>query len=65
MFEFLFGFFVGVWAGQALPLPSVGVYLQSYFASKVEVSSIQEKEEENEDHVPLFTGNIPTQVPSV
>jgi len=62
MFEFLFGFFVGVWAGQALPLPSVGVYLQSYFASKVEV--VQEQEEK-EDQVPLFTGNISTQVPSV
>lgn len=62
MFEFLFGFFVGVWAGQALPLPSVGVYLQSYFASKVEV--VQEQEEK-EDQVPLFTGSISTQVPSV
>lgn len=63
MLEFLFGFFLGVWAGQALPLPSVGIYLQSFWVPKIEqVKSVKEEEEVK----PLFSGNMPSsQLPSV
>lgn len=62
MFEFLFGFILGVWAGQALPLPSVGVYVQSYFVPKVEVVPSPE-EVKDEEQQPLFTGEMPVEVP--
>ncbi len=62
MFEFLFGFILGVWAGQALPLPSVGVYVQSYFVPKVEVAPATE-EVNDEEQQPLFTGEMPVEVP--
>jgi len=57
MFEFLFGFLLGVWAGQSVPLPSVAIYVQSYFVPKVEPPKQTQVEE------PLFTGQIPTHVP--
>ena len=57
MFEFLFGFVLGVWAGQSMPLPSVGQYVQGYFTPKVEQSVVENKEEEEK---PLFTGKMPT-----
>lgn len=59
MFEFLFGFLLGVWAGQSVPLPSVAIYVQSYFVPKVEPPKQTQVEEEE----PLFTGQIPTHVP--
>ena len=61
MFEFLFGFILGVWAGQALPLPSVGTYVQSYFVPKAET----QQEVKDEEEQPLFTGEMPVQVPVV
>mgnify|MGYP001263058743 CR=1 FL=1 len=65
MLEFLFGFFLGVWAGQALPLPSVGIYLQSFWVPKIEQVKPVNNEEE-EEVIPLFSGNMPTsQLPTV
>lgn len=64
MFEFLFGFILGVWGGQTLPLPSVGTYIQSYFVPKVEPAAVTE-EVNDEEQQPLFTGEIHTQVPTV
>ena len=64
MFEFLFGFILGVWGGQTLPLPSVGTYVQSYFVPNVEAPPVSE-EVNDEEEQPLFTGEIPTHVPSV
>jgi hypothetical protein len=57
MFEFLFGFVLGVWAGQSMPLPSMGQYVQGYFTPKVEQTVVENKEEEEK---PLFTGKMPT-----
>lgn len=61
MIEFLFGFILGVWAGQALPLPSVGTYVQSYFVHKVEAAPRTE-EVKDEEQQPLFTGEMPVEV---
>lgn len=59
MFEFLFGFILGVWAGQSVPLPNVGTYVQSYFAPKVEATEeVSDKEQQ-----PMFTGVMSTEVP--
>jgi len=59
MFEFLFGFILGVWAGQSVPLPNVGTYVQSYFVPKVEASEeVIDKEEQS-----MFTGAMSTEVP--
>ena len=60
MFEFLFGFLLGVWAGQALPLPSVGIYVQSYFVPNVE--AVPSTEEVN-DEEQRFTGEMPVKIP--
>lgn len=62
MFEFLFGFILGVWAGQALPLPSVGVYVQSYFVHTPPAAPSKE-EVKDEEQQPLFTGEMPVEVP--
>lgn len=61
MFEFLVGMFLGVWAGQVLPLPSVGDYVKSFWIKDRPTVSIEESQEEEE--APLFTGEIPTMVP--
>lgn len=61
MFEFLVGFVLGVWAGQALPLPSVGDYVRSYWVPRqVPAVTAAQKEEEEQ---PLFTGTMPLSVP--
>jgi|TARA_B110000091_G_C13455855_1_gene326007 hypothetical protein len=63
MFEFLFGFLLGVWAGQSMPLPSVGVYVQSYFIPKVTAPPVEQPQVKEEEE--MFTGEMPTHVPSV
>jgi len=61
MFEFIFGFILGIWAGQALPLPSVGTYVESFWTPK----TLPEKElQVDEESAPMFTGAIPTTVPT-
>lgn len=61
MFEFLVGMLLGVWAGQALPLPSVGDYVKSYWLKNSPTVTIEEGNEEEVS--PLFTGEIPISVP--
>jgi len=62
MFEFLFGFLLGVWAGQSMPLPSVGIYVQSYFIPKVEAPPVKQTQVKKEEE--MFTGEMPTHVPT-
>ena len=69
MIEFLFGVFIGVWMGQTMPLPSVHKYVLS-LGSRSESGNITSskevsKEAEELDQVPLFTGDMPTELPSV
>jgi|TARA_B110000879_G_C11158234_1_gene507894 hypothetical protein len=62
MLEFLFGFLLGVWAAQALPLPSVGEYISTWWQPKI----LSKTSETTIDHeaAPMFTGAIPTTVPT-
>jgi len=62
MFEFIFGFTLGVWAGQALPLPSIGRYVESFWTPKT--SPEKEIARVDEESVPIFTGPILTTVPT-
>tara|TARA_B100000780_G_scaffold251334_1_gene197926 strand:+ start:860 stop:1105 length:246 start_codon:yes stop_codon:yes gene_type:complete len=66
MLEFLFGWVIGVWMGQQLPLPSVQTLIHNWWQTKVATNVSQVVEEATaEDHesVPLFTGDMPA--PSV
>jgi len=63
MFEFLFGFLLGVWAGQSMPLPSVGIYVQSYFIPKVKDPLVAEQTQVKKEEE-MFTGEMPTHVPT-
>ena len=60
MLEFLFGFLLGVWAGQSVPLPSVGNYIETFWVRQP--SQVIDKMDEETG--PLFTGTIPTTVPT-
>lgn len=58
MLEFLFGIFLGIWVGQQVPLPSVHHYVLSRFQPPP--PAVETKEDEQEDSIPLFTGDMPT-----
>lgn len=58
MIEFIFGVLFGVWIAQQFPLPSVQKYIQQWWQPVI-------TEEEEEETIPIFTGDIPIQVPSV
>lgn len=62
MFEFIVGMILGVWAGQALPLPSVGDYVRSYWVQDSAAAAVEQPPSE-EEHEPLFTGTMPLSVP--
>lgn len=60
MLEFLFGWILGVWMGQQLPLPSVQMYVQNWWnkpAANTQQTAVENTEEA--DTVPLFTGEMP------
>lgn len=59
MLEFLFGFVIGVWAGQSVPLPSVGNYVETFWAQKPQLTV-----KPDEETGPVFTGEIHTTVPT-
>lgn len=59
MLEFLFGFILGVWAGQSVPLPSVGNYVDTFWTKKPEVIETADAETG-----PLFTGEMHPTVPT-
>lgn len=68
MFEFLFGFVLGVWAGQALPLPSVGAYVKNNWLPQIQPAQASEtqdeEDQEDQELQPLFTGEMPLSIPS-
>lgn len=55
MLEFLFGFILGVWAGQSVALPNVASIVETWWKPRVEVEPKSAVEAD-----PVFTGNIPT-----
>ncbi len=60
MLEFLFGFILGVWAGQSVALPSVGNYVETFWSQKPQ----QVIEKVDEEAGPAFTGEMHTTVPT-
>ena len=61
MLEFLFGWILGVWMGQQLPLPSVQMYVHNWWNSRAgdqAPPTLAEKPTEEEE-APLFTGEMP------
>jgi hypothetical protein len=60
MLEFIFGFLIGVWAGQSIPLPSVANYIETFWAQKTQ----QVIEKADEETGPVFTGKMHTTVPT-
>tara|TARA_B110000285_G_scaffold235155_1_gene315209 strand:+ start:6918 stop:7100 length:183 start_codon:yes stop_codon:yes gene_type:complete len=60
MLEFLFGFVLGVWAGQSVPLPSIGTYVETFWVPKPQPVI----EKVDEETGPVFTGGMHTTVPT-
>jgi len=58
MLEFIFGWGIGVWMGQQLPLPSVQTMIQNWRGTVIEQPAVTAPEEE--ETVPLFSGNMPS-----
>lgn len=69
MLEFLFGWIVGVWMGQQLPLPSVQTAIHNWWFQQISVTDNSTPEADNisseDESVPLFTGDMPPQPPAV
>ena len=62
MLEFIFGWLLGVWMGQQLPLPSVQSQMEHWWnRSRIPVETESESGLE-ESTVPVFTGEIPASV---
>jgi hypothetical protein len=61
MIEFIFGVLFGVWTAQQFPLPSVQKYIQQWWQPSI----TEEENSDNDETIPIFTGEIPTQSPSV
>ena len=66
MLEFLFGWIIGVWMGQQLPLPSVQTAIHNWWFSKPsgnQPTTINDSDrsptEEDHESAPLFTGEMP------
>jgi len=62
MLEFLFGWIMGVWMGQQLPLPSVQMQVQNWWNTPAPDNTLPTSVEkpDEEESVPLFTGEMPT-----
>ena len=63
MLEFLFGWILGVWMGQQLPLPSVHAQVQQWWNKPTIQNVTQPSTDETpseQETVPLFTGEMPT-----
>lgn len=59
MLEFLFGWLLGVWMGQQLPLPSVQGQMEHWW-NRPRIPAESESESTFEESaVPVFTGEIP------
>lgn len=57
MLEFIFGWIVGVWMGQQLPLPSVQTMIHNWRGTVVETV---EEETVEEETTPIFSGSMPS-----
>jgi len=60
MLEFIFGWILGVWMGQQLPLPSVQMHIETWWnrPKTVQNDTVSEIDKEEEE-VPLFSGEMP------
>ena len=58
MLEFLFGWILGVWMAQQMTLPSVHQQIQTWW-NKPQLPKQNTSEINEEDTVPLFTGEMP------
>jgi hypothetical protein len=63
MLEFIFGWLLGVWAAQQLPLPSIQIALQNWWTpptvEQVSPEDPGDITEEDHENTPIFTGNMP------
>ena len=58
MLEFLFGYVLGVWMGQQLPLPSVQTQIEHWWQGRN--VPVEDPPTSEEDIAPVFTGEMPT-----
>ena len=58
MLEFLFGWLLGVWMGQQLPLPSVQTQIENWWKPPA-VKEDGATEVTGETDIPVFTGDMP------
>lgn len=58
MLEFLFGWLLGVWMGQQLPLPSVQTQIENWWKQPA-VKEDAAAEVTDETDIPVFTGDMP------
>ena len=58
MLEFLFGWVLGVWMGQQLPLPSVQTQIEHWWQSRN--VPVEDSPTSEEDIAPVFTGEMPS-----
>lgn len=70
MLEFLFGWIIGVWMGQQLPLPSVQTVAHNWWFPKPNdnqpttvTDTNRSPTEEDHESAPLFTGEMPPATP--
>ena len=60
MLEFLFGWILGVWMGQQLPLPSVQMQIETWWNRPAAVRNDSASEiDKEEEEIPLFSGDMP------
>ena len=58
MLEFIFGWLLGVWMGQQLPLPSVQTQIESWWKPPAKEEDAG-TEVTDETDIPVFTGDMP------
>ena len=72
MLEFLFGWLIGVWMGQQLPLPLVQTVAHNWWFPNSTVdstttvndsSTVSDAMKEDHESSPLFTGDMPAATP--
>tara|TARA_B110000285_G_C14817779_1_gene465042 strand:+ start:414 stop:596 length:183 start_codon:yes stop_codon:yes gene_type:complete len=59
MLEFVFGWIIGVWMGQQLPLPSVQTMIHNWRGTVV-VENAEESSPEVNATTPIFSGEMPS-----
>ena len=61
MLEFFFGWILGVWMGQQLPLPSVQNQMEQWWNRRQSEPAV-EASSSDETIAPVFTGDMPSSV---